>query len=433
MRRIRSLFDAISELKGQSKAVGKALSISLLNQVVSSGTNFALGLYLVRVLTPTDFGLYGIGFAITLLYSGVGNAMFLTQMVVHVPDKAQEDKLPYAARILVMLVSFCMLTVLLVGLLLALGSAWLKLPHEYVDLGMAVTIASITYLFKDYFVRHAYTMRNEMWALAVNALVALTLGTFLLVQHQFFARINSASALWIYAASNMVGAMMGFVLVRLPILVVRVREVVNDLKETWVGGRWALGGVSATWLQTQAYLYVTAVFVGPVGVAYANAAKLFITPAIFLIPALNQVVMPRLAALRVSHPQKMHQVSGLLTIGLIFSSVVYSVVLLGWVDTITPVVLGTRYGQISPLVAAWCLVLIFQFSRSGTSIVLQVMKQFRTLTLLNVVSVMVAIVAAVALMQIVGVQGAIVGTAAGELMLSVLLYRAIKNGSHEYR
>jgi O-antigen/teichoic acid export membrane protein len=55
------------------------------------------------------------------------------------------------------------------------------------------------------------------------------------------------------------------------------------------------------------------------------------------------------------------------------------------------------------------------------------MKEFRILTLINMASVLIAIVAAVALMQIVGVQGAILGTATGELMLSVLLYRAIRN------
>ena len=202
MKRIRLLFDAMAKRKGQTKAIGKALSISAINQVVSSGTNFALGIYLVRVLTPTDFGLYGIGFAISLFYAGVGNALFLTQMVVHVPDKAQEDRLPYAARMLVALAVFCALTVSVVGFVMALGGVWSHLLHEYVDLGMAVTAASIAYLLKDFFVRHAYTARKEIWALVINVFVALALAALLMVQHQFPTGIDSTSALWIYAASN---------------------------------------------------------------------------------------------------------------------------------------------------------------------------------------------------------------------------------------
>lgn len=425
MRRIRLLFAAIAEHKGQSQAIGKALSISAINQVVSSGTNFALGIYLVRVLTPTEFGLYGIGFAITLLYSGVGNALFLIQMVVHVPDKAQEDRLPYAARMLVALVIFCTLTSIVAGLLLLLGSAWSQLLHQYIGLAFSIVAASVACILKDFFVRHAYTARRETWVLRVNVAVAAALAILLLVQFRFASSFNSESALWIYAVSNMVGVVVGFALIRLPIWAVRMHKLIDDLREAWVGGRWALSGTSIIWAQSQAYMYVTAVFVGPVGVANANAARLLITPAIFLIPVLSQVVMPRFASLRATNPQKMLQVSGLFTTGLIMFSVVYSVVLLGSVDVIAPVLLGVKYGQIAPLVAAWCLVLIIQFSRSGTSIVLQVMKEFRTLTLLNAVSVVVAIVAAVALMQIVGVSGAILGSALGELLLSVLLYKAV--------
>lgn len=427
MRRIRLLFDAMAERKGQTKAIGKALSISAINQVVSSGTNFALGIYLVRVLTPTDFGLYGIGFAISLLYAGVGNALFLTQMVVHVPDKAQEDRLPYAARMLVALALFCALTVPVVGLLMVLGGAWSQLLHEYVDLGMAVTAASIAYLLKDFFVRHAYTARKEIWALVVNVIVAFALVALLMVQHQFPTGIDSTGALWIYAASNMAGAIIGMILVRLPILAVRMQELIDDVREAWVGGSWALGGVAIIWAQTQAYMYVTAFFIGPAGVGYANAARLLITPALFLMPALTQIAMPRLAELRTKNTEKMLRISRMFTAGIVSFAVVYSAILLGLVDVIAPVLLGAKYTQIAPLVAAWCLVLIFQFSRSGTSIVLQVMKEFKRLTLINTGSVMVAIGAAVALMQIVGVQGAILGTAAGELILSFLLYKAIRS------
>ena len=432
MRQIRQLFEAIAEHKVRSRSFGKALSISVINQVVSSGTNFALGIYLVRALTPTEFGLYGIGFAIALLYSGVGNALLLTQMVVHVPDKANEDKLHYAARVLVLAAVFSLLTALLAGLVLAMVSAWQTLPHEYIGLGSAVTVASIAYLLKDFFVRHAYTARKEKWALAVNMFVALMLATFLFMQRHFFVGIDSASALWIYAASNFAGALVGLALASLPIFDVRARELMNDMQEAWVGGKWALGGVSVTWLQTQAYMYVTALFLGPAGVGYANAARLLITPATFLMPALNQVVMPRFASLRASNPQKLLQVNRLYTTGLIIFSVSYSLILLGLIDVIAPVLLGSHYGQITPLAVAWCLFLIFQFSRGSTSIVLQAIKEFKILTLANIASVVVAIVAAIVLMEIIGVQGAILGTAAGELVLSVLLYRVIKNNRYEY-
>lgn len=425
MKLIKFLFNVWGKYKNRSKFVSKALSISTINQVVSSGANFALGIYLVRVLAPIDFGLYGIGFAISLLYAGVGNALFLTQMVVHVPEKSQDDKLPYAARMLVALIIFCAFTVIIFGLLLVLSGSWSESINKYIGLAVSIVAASISYVVKDFFVRHAYTVRRESWALWINITVAVTLAVLLLMQFRFSSGFKPESALWIYAASNMMGGVIGFALVRLPIFAVRIGQLGDDLREAWVGGRWALVGVAITWMQTQAYMYVTAVFVGPVGVAYANSARLLITPAIFIMPALSQVMMPRLASFRISNPEKMLQISKIFTLGAVIFSVGYSVILLSLVDMISPVLLGEQYGRISPVVAAWCLVVIFQFSRAGSSIVLQVIKEFKILTLINFVSVVIAITVAVLLMQLIGISGAILGTAIGELVLSVLLHKII--------
>jgi O-antigen/teichoic acid export membrane protein len=427
MRLIKRIFDAIAKRKSQSKAIGMALSISVINQAVSSGTNFALGLYLVRVLTTADFGLFGIGFAITLLYAGVGDALFLTQMVVHVPDKAPQDKLPYAARMLVALTLFCTLTVAGVEVILATSEMWSQLIHQNLGLGTSIVFASIAYLLKDFFVRHSYTARREGCALWINVSVAMTLVCMMLAQALFTKPLNSEGALWIYATSNMVGALVGFALVRLPIMAVVLKEIIEDAKEAWGGGRWALGGVGVTWSQTQAYMYVTAFFVGPVGVGLANTARILITPAIFLLPAITQLVMPRLAAMRAKNQPKMLEISMLFSIGLVCFAVLYSLVLFGVGDVLAYILIGKyRYDEISPLVAAWCILLIFQFSRIGTVIYLQVTKEFRLLTLLNAISLVVAILIAVLLMQIIGVQGAILGSAVGELIFSVLLYRAVK-------
>lgn len=425
MKLIGLLFSALVTYKEKTNAISKALSISAINQVVSSGANFALGIYLVRVLTPIDFGIYGIGLAISLFYAGVCNALFLTQMVVHVPDKSLDDRLPYAARMLVGLIIFCALTVISVGAFIFFGRTWLELIDQQLFLAFSITAASVAYIIKDFFVRHAYTVRREIWALCINVAVAVVLAAMLLLKSLFAGGFNPEAALWIYAASNMLGAVVGLVLVRLPILAVRMNQLGNDLQEAWIGGRWALGGASVTWAQTQAYMYVTAVFVGPAGVAYANAARLLITPAIFLIPALSQVMMPRLASLRVSNPKKMLKISSLFSKGLIVFSVLYSLVLISLLDVVAPILLGDQYGNLGSLVAAWCLVMIFQFSRSGSSIVLQVTKQFRVLTLINTSSVVVAIGAAVILMQVVGVSGAVLGTALGELVLGVLMYRVV--------
>ena len=178
-------------------------------------------------------------------------------------------------------------------------------------------------------------------------------------------------------------------------------------------------------------MYVTAVFVGPVGVGLANMARILITPALFLMPAITQLVMPRLATLRATDSARMMKIGMLFSGCLVVFAVLYSIVLLSAGDFIANMFIGKDiYAEIAPLVAAWCLVLIFQFSRVGAVISLQIVKQFRSVTLANSVGLLVAILSAVFLMQAIGVRGAILGSAIGELVFSFLLFKSVKDKMH---
>jgi len=418
------LNNAIQSVKAKL-GIAKALSVSVLNQVVSSGANFALGIYLVRVLTPSEFGLYGIGFAIVLLYAGVGNALFLTQMVVHVPEKAPEERLPYAARMLVALLIFCMLTAVFASVLLVVGKlAWPSL-NRYCNVSMAILAACLAYLLKDFFIRHAYTARKEIWALGVNSTIAAAMFALLFAQHQDVAGVTVTGAILIFAISNLIGALVGLLLVRLPLSLVMMNKIVLDWKEAWRGGVWALGGGVVIWSQSQAYVYVTAVIAGPTAVGMANAARLLITPAVFLLTATNQILMPRLATLRVTNTKKMFKVSEYVALGFVGFALLYTLFFVILSDEIQALIVGNKYQDLEPLVLAWCLVLVFQFSRTGTSVVLQVMKEFRRIMFDNLWSAIAAIICTLLLLKPLGVQGAIFGTALGELILSILLYRAV--------
>lgn len=426
-RFVASLCDVLVKNKDRIVTVGKTLSVSLLNQVVSSGTNFLFSIYLVRVLTGEDFGIYGIGFAITLLYAGVGDAIFLTQMVVHVPDKLPNDKLPYAGRMLVSLLAFCLITILLVAAALALLKLFSLNIIHYFNLSLAIAAASISYLIKDFFIRHAYTIRRENNALLVNISIATSMILLLLFLNKESITLNSEVALLIYALSNFFGGLVGFYFANLPILTANFREIRGDLREAWVGGKWALGGVGLTWSQTQAYMYVTAIFIGPAGVGLINAAKIMITPALFLMPAITQLAVPRLAALRNTDQLRMIKISLLFSIGLVCFATIYSLILVVFGEDFGYLLIGKyKYDVIFPVMMAWCTLLVLQFSRFGTAIFLQVTKEFKALTLLSGVSLLAAVAAAVILMSLIGVAGAVLGSAIGELVLSILLLIKVK-------
>jgi len=405
------------------------LMLSLLNQVVSSGGNFVVGVYLARTLPLADFGLYGISYGICMLYIGVGNAILLTQMVVNMPDKPEAEKDAYASRMLVGVLMLGALTLTL-GLLtiltaIALHPAW----RQYFAIAATVTVTAIAFLGKEFMISYAYIRRKEILALSVSTLSVAVLCCGLAIQYLAGTTLTAQNVLILYAAGATIGATTGYLAAPLD-----VRRNMSDLSadflEAWRHGRWALGGVTITWIQAQTYTYALAFFLGPAGVGQANAARIFISPFSFLIPAINQITIPRLADLRESDSARMLRVSVLVTTGLFLFALLYVLVLLSCLDFVFSIVLGRQDRMIQSLVPVWCVVLVIQMILTGGSALLQVMRRFRILALINIPSAIAAVVTAIVLIRQLGAPGAIWGTVTGEMVLAILIWREIRNGRH---
>jgi O-antigen/teichoic acid export membrane protein len=400
------------------------LTVSLLNQCISSGGNFLLSIYLARTLSLGDFGLYGIGYGLCMLYVGVGNSLILTQMVIHMPSKKTEDKEMYAAKMLsgVLLLGFLLITFSSLILLL-LNLVWND-AFFFVETTFAVTTAALSFLCSEFFISYAYIKRREGLALVVNSMTIIVLFSLLILEHQAGIIPTASHVLYFYALASAVGALTAYSMSSL-----RIRDGIEDLRpdllESWQLGRWALGGVCITWIQSQTYAYIALLFLGPVGVGQANAAKIFISPFSFLLPAINKIALPRLADLRQTDPKRVLHISSIMTIAITLLSVIYSAILFSSLSFVTTLVLGRQDATIQALVGLWCLVLMFQMIRAGGSVLLQVQRKFKILTLLNIPSALITLLLALILINAYGASGAIWSMIAGELSLSFLIWREI--------
>lgn len=429
----RSPWAALTTRWPQGRLFAKVLSVSVLNQAVSSGTNFALGLYLVYVLTPTEFGLYGSGFAVSLFYAGVGNALFLTQMVVHASDKAAEDRLPYAARMLVLLGLFCLATVLLTSLFFLAGGFLWELVADYASFGLAVTAASVAFVLRDFFVRHAYNIRREGGALTINSVGALLLATMLFGQHHYWHRLSVERALWIYAFAHGSAAVCGGFLARLPFHGITKRALLSDTSEAWAGGLWASFTNLVHSIRVQAYTIIAATLIGPLGVAKLNAARLLVAPAVMLTPALALVAMPRLASMRVEGSRTVIRTSLAIAMGLLGVAVLYSVVLLSTYDWIVPMALRDKYSDLFSITLLWCGYACVLAMSNGQELGIQVLRRFKQQTMAHGVSAVTSLVAVYVLMVSYGPKGALVGMTVGELTLVSSLFVGLRFGCRERR
>ena len=162
-------------------------------------------------------------------------------------------------------------------------------------------------------------------------------------------------AIWIYALAQLGGVVAGAFFAKLPISVRQQCGLRGDLKEVWHGGKWASITNLVYFIRTQAHTIVVATLLGPVGVANLNAARLLVTPAVMLTPALSQVAMPRLASVRAQGDAQVVKYGFVVTLVLLAVALIYCSILLGGYEFIVIRLLGDKYQDVFSIVLLWCV------------------------------------------------------------------------------
>ncbi|QCB47788.1 hypothetical protein [Hydrogenophaga sp. PAMC20947] len=402
----------------------KALSTSIINQGLSSVSNFAFGIYLVKELTPSDFGFYGIALAISLFLAGLGNSVFLTQMVVNFGDKEEDDRLPYLARMLAGLTLFSIVLVSITFILFLITSYAFQGENLQTISFFSTAIASLGFLYKDFFIRKSYTLQKESNAVIINAWVAMSMLAIVFSLKLLKIEINSNYALLIYGGSNAIGAIIGFTRSEISMKNLEFGKILIDAKESWRGGGgWYVLVTIANAIQTQAHTITGALLMGPIGVATMNAAKLYLTPPFVLLPAINQVILPRMVAQRkniLSTKNTGYAVSLLL----IFVTLAYIAPLVFFFEPISKLLTSGKYEDLDGTMYGWCFAALMVAARSGAALHNHAIKQFKKFFYASAISGFFSIIISFILINIYGPIGGPIGLGLGEIVVIIILTRS---------
>jgi O-antigen/teichoic acid export membrane protein len=378
------------------------------NQVVTSGTNFLLGIFMLRALPFAEFGRYGTLYSLCLIASGLVIAFFLEQMTVLFPDHERDaQSFPGAVLTMLLLLGFC-----LCGLALALLAVPTLRP---IAAALAFTAA---FGLKEFFVRAAYALRREPAALRLNAVMAAALFALLSGALVVEAPLSAPLILALYALCCLLAALCGGLDLKIPLV-----NKWPALRSVWsallLRGKWGVSAELLYLLRQQAHVILTALLVGPTGVALINAARLFVTPVMVMTPALSQVFMARLVRLRAS-PRF------LLRRGLGFSIVMTSMVCLyGLVFMLAAAPLTRLIGpaplpDLAPMVLAWLCVAATSAIISGLEATQKALQRFRALLVLGVPAALMSVATCVLLLHVHGPVGAVLS-----LVLTQVFFIAI--------
>lgn len=356
------------------------LVISVLDQAIVSAFNFALNLYLIRLWSPEDFGVFAVVAAAALLAAMLQNALINTPLAVHLPVAVSADERTLLRRVFT--ASNAVLTVLL--LCGATGGLWLWLDASQVNLAVAAGAFIASQFLREYY-RALLAVDGRLRALlAVDvAYVLLSVLTLASVQQGGYISLQSVSAVLLVLSGWGLVSVVVFLWPRaLPSLAALPGEVRSVFASQAHEIRWSLLGVITTDIQNRGYLFVAAAVFGPATVAHLQAGRIFFGPLNLLTSAWSRVARPQLA--RHLGSAEVGAFKKLLRQAML-AFVVFNLLFLGALYVTWPylsaLVFDGKYQGLGYVTAGWGGVnLVFQM-RSCMSVAVQAMRRFRELTL----------------------------------------------------
>lgn len=375
--KMNTIINAVKMLHGK-RILAKALSISILNQIVSSGTSFVLSIYLVNILTTKEFGIYGIMFAIILVYSNIANSSITIQMVANFPQGNKNKQLEYGKKVFHILLIFYAFSILVLSISsYAIFSSLSVFEGDFLYV-ILMGIASLSISVKEFFVRLAFSRRREMYALLINSIALISVLSMITVERHFLSDIFSPQkAIILLSTSNIIASIIGFYSLELHKIKVTFQLILLEVKKLWTGGKWsALYGFIYN-LRAQAHTLIVALVFGPSAIGMLNASRIFVTPVIMVSPAISQVMVPRLVTKENYRLGSSLRYGFLISIFQFYIVVFYMAIVLLLYDSILNLFFPEDMPEMKALVFAWGVFASMLALRNGMEITLVAQRLFK--------------------------------------------------------
>ncbi len=381
----------------------------MLDQGVSSVSNFAVGVVIARLSGLAGLGAYSLAYAAWLLVAAVHRALVTDPMAImgdarHPTDTRANLKKGFAAEVTLGVTAGAVIAVLGGALLLA-GQ------HSFGLSQLAVAPWIPFLLLQDYWRWTGFMQAKPGKALAndfVYDLVQAAGFVVLLVAHIHSTPL--AIAAWGLGALG--GAVYG-------IWQFGVRPSVSNgmewLKSKWPISRWLAATSTSGWGFTQLYGVLTAAILGPAALGGLKAAQNLVSgPTLVLVMAGGSLGLPEASRAYDKHGwQGLNRVArfvtgaGLASVGLVF----VVVVLFG--RALLSILYGHQFAGYAPAAYAMAVAYVFTACSLGATMRLKVAMQTRLLFIVSLWGLLASSVGVVALAPAFGVLGVAIGYAIG--------------------
>ncbi|WP_166178488.1 MATE family efflux transporter [Rubrobacter tropicus] len=322
------------------------------DQGLFATSNFALNILLARWLPPTEYGAFGLAFAV-FTFVGCLHAATLTEpMLVFSPRRYKECVSEYLGALVYGHIGFATLgslALLVTGLVFAYWDPSSTLPSVFFALALTEPFIHLLWMMR----RACYARFEPQLAAWGGAwyMVMMLVGAFMLYRYGW---LSTSTALGVMAISSLVVSL--WLGVRLGVKAPPLRGGVTGeaLKSHWEYGRWSVGNRALYWLPTNVYYLILPVWGGLEAGAAFKALMNLLMPMLQATTALSALLLPTFVQAREqdSFGSSVRSAFGLLLI----APILYWVLLGLFHETMINLAYGGRYAAHADLL--WLLGLL---------------------------------------------------------------------------
>lgn len=316
-------------LSGQGAREGYLAAV---DQGAISIANFAATIILARAITPTDLGVYGVGFTALRLVRSVQEGLTIQPINAYGAGMDAENFRRYATSTSLIQIGLALLSSGTVAL-----TGWILTEMGNDTAGPAMFSLWFVFLFwqlQEYIRRLLYT-RSAVFNAVVNTLLANTVRIGLLLWWVNRQQINGIAGLDAIAWGSMAALVPGLWQTRR-----YWTRHFSDLSETWKRnwdfGRWVMGGTIANWISVEFYPVLTAGMISFAAAGAYRALQNLVAPIHLLLRATDTFLTPRAARQFTANGYRalartlrlVYLVSGLPILGLLSLAILFPVPIL---------------------------------------------------------------------------------------------------------
>jgi len=388
-------------------------AFAILDRTLLSATNFAVGILLIRRASEAEYGLYVLAHSAILLLIGFQNALITTPMSVMAPKQESSERRNFISTLgktqYLIWLPLCIILILVSDL-----GRYFNIDTATAAIILAVAVVTLS-VFLQEFMRHAFFLYMvPKYVLFIDIVYAVV---FLGVVY-LFTTASSAPAVYTITAMGVAGLFAGVI----GVLLFRRRIGwkfgwdPSPLAAAWKHGKWALMGVTVSWLHNQGFLYLLSGLMGMVEVANVSASRLLFMPIPMMLVSIGSILKPRGAAwIACGEKRKLLQVTVLFTGGAVLVALMYTGLLLFEQKTVGDLVFNKDISDMNILLPLWGAVFLMQIVRTSLSILFQIFERFRTLFYIGAVSAVASLSLGYWAIHVFGAPGSLVGLIVGEV------------------